>query len=372
MRIAIVTTNFSSLSSTGKVFAPLGLAKRSAEGLQKRGHDVTLFASSDSHSEVKIISGGLPALDNNEKWNETIKKIEKYHEKSEKYIEVVRGNYELFLAGEVSKRADEFDIIQTHSTPRMVQFASLTNTPVVVTSHDPYTHPSGSGAVKTIYEELSKRNKNLYFLSLSNSQRKQAENLPFTGTVYNGIDVGKFQPTFKEGDYLLFVGRLIPGKGAHTAIEVAQKTGEKLKIAGPLTKSYNKYWKEQVEPFLNNEITYEGMLPQEKLIPLYQKAKALLMPIESEESFGLVMAEAMACGTPVIGFNRHSVPEVVKDGKTGFVVESKEEMVSALKKVKSIDRSRCRKEVEERFTTEKMVERYEKAYEKIIKLHQEK
>ncbi len=375
MKIAIIATNFQSLSPKDVIYAPLMITKELAEGLQERGHEVTLFASSDSESKTKISSGNLPSLRKNKEWDKVLKKIEEhahnpyFKKKAVKYAEVLRQNYELFLSAELFKRAGEFDIIQTHSPPQITQLAAFTDTPVAVTSHDPYSYPVESGLTRVIYEELSRRNKNVYFLSLSESQKKQSDRLPFIDTVYNGIDTKKFRFSPENGDYLLFVGRMHPGKGAHTAAQVAKETGEKLKLVGPSHKHRDNYWSEKIEPFLSDKITYEGSLPREELIPLYQNAKALLMPIESEESFGLVMIEAMACGTPVIGFNRYSVPEIVTDKKTGFLVKDKKEMLSAITKIDLLDRANCRSEVEERFTIDKMVERYEKAYEKILKTH---
>ncbi len=378
MKIAIISTNFEPLTPEDVIYAPLSITKSLAEGLEKRGHEVTLFASSDSDSETEIASGDLPSLRKNKTWSTALEKIKThtcdphFGQKATKYTEVLRQNYELLLSAELFKRAGDFDIIQCHSPPQVVQFASLTSTPVVVTSHDPYSYPVQSGLTGLIYQELSRRNDNLYFLSLSDSQRKSAPDLPFTSTVYNGIDTIKFTPRFTEGDYLLFVGRMHAGKGAHIAAEVAKETGEKLKLVGPSHKERDNYFQENIEPLLDKKITYEGVLSQEDLVSLYQNAKALLMPIQEEESFGLVMVEAMACGTPVIGFNRYSVPEVVKDEETGFLVENEKEMIEAVGQIKNLKREDCRKHVEEHFTIEKMVERYEEAYKKIIEDHQKK
>ncbi len=378
MKIAIISTNYQSLPPEEGVYAPLAITSQLADGLTRKGHEVTLFAGSDSISDAKLISGNLPSIKKNKKWREPFKKLNdmiddpQFGEKAVKYREVLRGNYELLLAAELFKRADSFDIIQTHSPARIVQMSSFTDTPVAVTFHNPFDYPMKTGATKVIYEELSKRNKNIYFLSLSDSQKELAPNLPFVSTVYNGIDTTEFTPSPKKKDYLLFVGRIIPRKGAHIAIRVAKKTDKKLKMVGPTYKGREKYWKENIKPHLNEKITYEGFLPQEELIPLYQKAKALLMPITGDESFGLVMIEAMACGTPVIGFNKSSVPEIIVSGKSGFVVEDEEEMVGAVKKIESIDPKNCRKVVEDKFTVSKMVERYEQAYQKIIKLHKNK
>lgn len=378
MKIAIISTNFEPLTPRDVVYAPLMITRKLAEGLTEKNHEVTLFASSDSNSKTKIISGDLPSLKENKEWASVLEKIKTHSsdpyfgKKEVKYTEVLRQNYELLLSTELFKRAGEFDIVQTHSPPQVVQLAGLTDTPVAVTSHDPYSYPAKSGLTGLIYKELSRRNKNIYFLALSESQKKSAPELPFASTVYNGIDKDKFRFKQQPGNYLLFVGRMHAGKGAHTAVQVARDSGEKLKLVGPSHRERDNYFKEKIEPFLDEKITYEGALPQKKLVSLYQNAKALLFPVEEEESFGLVMVEAMACGTPVVAFNKYSVPEIVKDKETGFLVKNKEEMTNAIQKISTINREDCRKHIEKSFTTQKMVERYEKAYEKIIKEHQKK
>ncbi|MBU4141544.1 glycosyltransferase, partial [Patescibacteria group bacterium] len=167
--------------------------------------------------------------------------------------------------------------------------------------------------------------------------------------------------------------RVVPLKGFDLAVKVAQKSGLPLKIAGEILDA--RYWEEKLMPFIGGKISYEGMVSPFKLPLLYQKAKAFIFPLQWEEPFGLVMIEAMACGAPVVAFDRGSVREVIKDGVTGFIVpplnkkgESNiEGMAEAVKKIDKIDRAACRKHVKDNFTLEKMVEKYEKVYEKIVK-----
>ncbi|MEK7603932.1 MAG: glycosyltransferase, partial [Patescibacteria group bacterium] len=161
-----------------------------------------------------------------------------------------------------------------------------------------------------------------------------------------------------------FAGRLEEKKGVFEAIQVAQATNSKLLIAG--SPSEGKYWDEKIAPHLNDKIRYIGLVPYNEIARYFRNAKAFLFPILWEEPFGLVMAEAMAAGTPVIAFNRGSVPEVVVDGKTGFIVKTVEEMAEAIRKIGQIDRRECRKHVEDNFSVEKMVDGYERAFLKIL------
>lgn len=371
MKIAIIATNYHKIPPEKEIYAPLSITERLADGLVERGHDVTLFASSDSTSRAKTV-GHLPELSENQKWGDIFNFFTKktddsqFGEKAVKYKEVLRGNYELLLASEVLKRADQFDIIQTHSTARIVQMVAQSKTPVATTFHNPLSYPMESNLTKVIYEEISKRNKNIYFISLSDSQRKDST-LPFVQTVYNGIDTEKFSFSKGERDYLLFVGRMIPRKGVDVAVRVAQKTGKKLVLAGPIYPTRKKYWEEKIKPHLGKDIVYKGVLSQDDLVALYKNAEALLMPILGEESFGLVMTEAMSCGVPVVGYEKSSLPEVVEDGKTGFLVNSEKELVESIKKIQAIDPLECRKRVERKFSTSAMVDGYEEAYKKIIK-----
>jgi glycosyltransferase involved in cell wall biosynthesis len=165
----------------------------------------------------------------------------------------------------------------------------------------------------------------------------------------------------------LWVGRIIPEKGPGKAIQATLQAEENLTLIGPETD--DKYWHQEIKPFLSEQIKYIGHMPREKLYSYYQNAKALLVPIDWEEPFGLVMVEAMACGTPVIAFRRGSVPEVVVHGKTGFIVDTVSEMADAMKKIHTIDRHACRKHVEENFTLEKMSDNYDRVFKKIVDDH---
>ena len=376
MKVAIFGTNYASTPPDGKqIYAPLNLAWYLTEGLVKKGHKVFLFGSSDSKTSATLISNGLPSFDKNKEWSRALKKlvekenlvIKGKHEFmwATKWKEVLRENYELMLAVKLQEMAQKgmFDVIQFHSPLRVLHFTQSIKIPVFFTMHDPVMHPFGSGTVKTIAESFKKVN----FVSISNAQRKPAPKINWTETIYNGTDTNQFKFSGKEGGYLAFAGRVVPQKGLDIAVRVAQKTNKRLKIAGPINAEYQSYWDKEIKPHLSSKITYEGIIPLNKIQKFYQEAEALLMPIKWAESFGLVMTEAMACGTPVIAFNKGSIPEVIKNNKTGFVVKNEKQIIKAVKKIDTIARQDCREWVEDNFSIENMVNNYEKLYLKTLK-----
>ena len=365
MKIALFATNIYPTPPINEkiVYAPLWLTHYIAEGLKKKGHQVYLFASDDSTSDVNIISDNLPSLSKNKEWNKA------FGNSKANWRMVLRTGYEMQLVAKLVEMAqkDKFDIIQFHSMHFWVYLASLMkNTPLFYSFHDPLNFPKETKAVKLIYKTFhEKKIKNAHFISLSNTQRKPLPNLNYAGTVYNGIDVDRFKFSEKQGSYLAFAGRIIRGKGLDIAIRVAQKTNQTLKIASPVND--HKYWEKEIKPHLGRKIIYKGMLSQKTMVAFYQKAKAFLMPTLLEESFGLVLTEAMSCGTPVIGFNRGAVPEIIAQGKTGFVVHNERGMIQAVKKIDSIKREDCRQRVIENFSLQKMIDGYEKIYLKYAK-----
>jgi glycosyltransferase involved in cell wall biosynthesis len=209
---------------------------------------------------------------------------------------------------------------------------------------------------------------NQFYVSISNNQRKPAPQLPYIGTIYNGVDLDEFTFTKKHQDYLLFVGRIVPEKGAHKAIELAKKTQHKLIIIGPTYPDQLYYFESKIKPHLNDQIKYLGFMDHQQLVKYFQGAKAFLMPISWEEPFGLTMIEAMACGTPVIATRKGSVPEIVAHGKTGFIVDSIKEMIESIAKIDKIDRQQCRNHVLENFSIQTMVQNYIDAYKNVIKI----
>jgi len=257
-----------------------------------------------------------------------------------------------------------FDVIHLmNSRPSALPFCGLVKTPVLFTLHSPFDHPPHTNASKLLYKEYQRfPAPNVNYISISSAQRKPLPKLNYLKTIYNGIDPEVFSFKKDKQDFLFFAGRLIPQKGAHLAIKVAEATKSKLKIAGFKPKDQTQYWQEKIKPHLSDKITYEGMLGAKTLKTYYKNAKAVLVPSLCYESFGLVAAEAMSCGTPVIAFKSGGLKEVVKDKETGFLVKNETEMIKAVERIKEIDPLNCRKRVLENFSTQKMVNEYEKAY----------
>lgn len=365
MRIAMFCSGrFPTPPKEDVIFAPLWVASFLAEEMVKKGHKVTLFGARGSKSKGKVVDLGLPPLE--------------MHPTLPNCVDIRKDRvinfYEQIYISDIYRRAEagEFDVIHIHPVDMAINFAVNSSVPTVFTLHDPI-----SCWRKFIYE-LYPKNKNIHFVSISESQRGPSKKINYIDTIYNGIDVEKYEFDGKGGDYLFEASRIVPLKGFDLAIKIAQNSGMALKIAGEILD--REYWEEKIKPFIGSKISYEGMVSPFNLPLLYRKAKAFIFPLQWEEPFGLVMIEAMACGTPVIAFDRGSVKEVVKDGVTGFVVPplnkkgepNIEGMAEAVRKINSIDRTACRRHVEENFTLEKMVEKYEKVYEKIAKKSKKK
>jgi len=273
------------------------------------------------------------------------------------------SNYTLLNISEALKISDKFDIIHNHASFITYYFEPFIKKPIVHTLHSVL---SAQQKYKQCYRMLKKYKKN-YFVSISNSQRKVPE-LNYVRTVYNGICVNKFPFNASPEDYLIWVGRIKHNKGTAEAIKVAKKLGKKLLLIGKIDYVDEDYYKAKVKPHIDGkQIVYLGEMNRFKSAEYVKNAIALLNPINWREPFGLVMTEAMACGTPVIAFNRGSVPEIVVDNKTGFIVNNIKEMVAAVKKIDKIKRADCRTHVEKKFDAERMVDGYVEVYKKILR-----
>ena len=359
LRIATMVTGYHTTPPPkGLIYAPMDIAIWISEGLIKRGHKVDFYATKGSKINVtRVINNELQPLDRGDNRRyKILKGLDVGNVEKHKILNL----WDQYLIAQMFKQAEKgkYDILHIHPADRALPLAlSHSKVPTVYTLHDPI-YPWRA----EIFRMFSSPNQ--YYVSLSNAQRKPAPDLNYLATIYNGINIDIFPFSLEHDDYLLFVGRLHSKKGVAEAVEVARRTGEKLLIIGP--PETGDYWKKQVAPYLNEKIKYLGYVPYKKLYQYYQKAKATLVPIQWEEPFGLVITESMACGTPVLAFRRGSVPEIVVNDKNGFIVNTVDQMVAAIKKIEQIDRKDCRAHVEEKFAIEHMVDRYEEEFLNLV------
>ena len=315
------------------------------EGLHKLGHQVTLFASGDSKVPCKLVSFYKKGL---------IKSGVSWYDQT----------HNLLNLSEAFKRAGQFDIIHTHVDLWEVFFPQLVKTPCLHTIHNPLYSSSKKDSRLSIFGHFKNNN----YVAISQSQKKLSRaKLNFAATIYNGIRIEEFDFNPRPQEHFIWCARVDKYKGIENAIEIAEKTKIKLILAGRLDPTQKAYFDKKIKPHLGKRISYIGEYQSCEKAGFFGSARALLYPIEWHEPFGLNMAEAMACGTPVIAYNMGSVPELVKDGKTGFVVKNIKEAVSAVKNIDRIKRSDCRKWVEKKFTSQVMVRNYEKLYHRLLK-----
>ena len=311
------------------------IASNIAEGLIKKGIDVTLFATGDS-----LTAGTLEAVCETgyeEDRNQDAKVLECLH------------------ISNVMEKASQFDLIHNNFDFLPLTYSGLIKTPVITTIHG-----FSSSRIIPVYK---KYNDTAHYVSISNADR--SPELQYLATVYNGLDTRDFSFTANADDYLLYFGRIHHDKGTAEAIEIAKKTKRRLLIAGIIQDA--NYYREKVEPFIDNEqIIYVGHAGPDKRKELLGNAAALLHPINFNEPFGMSVAEAMICGTPVIAFNKGSMPELIKDKETGFLVNTVDEAVDSVSQLQLINRESCRDWATAQFSSEKMVNDYYKLYQQIL------
>jgi glycosyltransferase involved in cell wall biosynthesis len=311
-----------------------------ADGLVDAGHEVTLFASGDSRTNAKLAAVFEQAPSS----------------------QIGRSLPELRHALSCFTRAGEFDVINDHAGPLSIALGGLVETPVVHTVHGPLDGDPGA-----VYQDLGHVSPDVGLISISLNQRRPKPDLNWVGNCANALDLQLYPCKPHRGDYLLFLGRMSADKGAHRAIAVAMETGLPLKLAGKKQdRKELEYFEQLVEPHLVGGIEYLGEVSHGQKVELLQNARATLFPIEWEEPFGLVMIEAMACGTPVIATRRGAVPEVIEDGRSGIVVDDYRQMAAALERADALDPLECRRYVEERFGPARMVEDYLAVYERAV------
>jgi len=321
------------------------VVSRLTNELVRRGHDVTLFASGDSQTLARLepLSSRALRLDSDVK-------------------EAIM--YELLESSEVYQRAAEFDIIHSHIGVWSLALAGLTSTPTVHTLHGVFTRDNA---------RVFNYHKTQPYISISNAQRKL--DLNYASTVYNGISLDDFSFVVKpeEPRYLAFLGRFSPEKGPHHAIHIAKQTGLRLKMAGKVDVVDVEFFEKEIKPHIDGkQIEFLGEVNTAEKAELLGNAAITLFPITWEEPFGLVMIESMASGTPVIGMNMGSVPEVIAHGETGFICQSYEEMAQMVPKALELSRHKCREHVANKFSVKQMVDGYEAVYEKIIGVRQQR
>ncbi|OFW65334.1 MAG: hypothetical protein A2Y74_02450 [Actinobacteria bacterium RBG_13_63_9] len=314
--------------------------------LVRLGHEVVLFASGDSL---------------------TLAALRSVYPRSLRTADGIENGtpYDWVHAAASIAAAAEFDIIHNHAGEPVMALAGLTDAPMLTTMHCLITPDT-----KFVWEHY-----NGHYSTVSRAQAKTVppmERPRYAGAVYNAVDADSFRFSASKDDYLLCLNRVAPEKGTHLAIEAARKAGRKLIIAGKVDRADREYYETMVRPLLDGrDIQFIGEADHRTRRELYAKAACLLVPICWEEPFGLVMAEAMASGTPVIAFARGAAPELILDGETGFLVHDVESMVAALDKIDTIEPTRCRQHVEANFDVPVMVEGYLRLYREIVSAHAE-
>lgn len=310
------------------------------EELVQRGHNVTLFASGDSITSAKLSSIFPRAL-------------------REANVKDLYGANHLTLLniGTAYDRQGEFEVIHDHTGPLALPTANLATTPTLITMHGPFT-PEVRKLLRTL--------RNPGITTISNSQGFAAADINHLGTVYNGLNMEHYPFSATPGDYLLFVGRICMEKGAHFAVTVAQELDMPLIMAAKVDSVDRGYFQSFIEPWLSDRIQWVGEVDEEKRNELMAGARCFLHPVTWREPFGLTLIEAQACGSPVVAFNKGSIPEIVEHGVTGFVVEDIEEMVDAVSKIETINRAACRERALSRFSAKTMTDGYEAAYLKMM------
>ncbi len=311
------------------------------EELVELGHDVTLFASGDSATSARLQACVPSAL----RLDDSVSDVIPHH---------------LLLLDRVWRAASRFDILHFHIDYLHFPLFRPISDRVVTTLHG----RQDLADLKPVYREFAE----MKLVSISNNQRKPLPDANFVATIPHGLPLDLLRPTFApRGGYLAFLGRITPEKGPDRAIEIAKAAHMPLKIAAKVDAADADYHREHIEPLLaGSDVEFIGEIGDDKKSEFLGNAAALLFPIDWPEPFGLVMIEAMACGTPVIAFNCGSVPEIIEDGVTGYVVRSVEQALEKLPQALALDRKRIRAEFERRFSARRMAQDYVALYRSIL------
>ena len=337
------------------------VASNLTEALVRLGHEVTLFAAGGSRTTAKLVTTVDHAL---ETWPDAERSRPRALDPTTGLLEGppdARVLEELHIGACMNRAAaGEFDVVHSHLHVHALPFGRLIPVPLVSTLH-------GSAWVRASHPML-RAYKDLPFVSLCDAERQFLPELNYVASVCNGIRLEDFPFEPEKDDYLLFAGRLAPEKGAAESVELARRTGRRLLIAGMIEPQYQDYFDTRVKPHIDGkQIEYLGLLSQAELAPVYHKAAAVLFLISWIEPCGLVALEAQASGTPLIATRFGALPEIIVDGKTGFVVDSLDQAVDALERLHTIRPADCRQNAETRFGTEPMAKGYEAVYQSLIR-----
>ncbi|MBD2113888.1 MULTISPECIES: glycosyltransferase family 4 protein [Cyanophyceae] len=341
MRIAQVTPLWNRASPLDDG-GPEMVASLLTEELVRRGHQVTLFASGDSQTQARLVPGCYRAL------------------RPLGLLPLEYARYEQRQLENVFQSARDFDIIHSHVDAVALPYAHLSPTPVVHTLHGLLTP-----AFENIFNQYRRQN----LVTVSRSQQRPEIGLNYVAAIHNAIAIDQFDfhPLPQEPPYLAFLGRMSEEKGPHLAIEIAKRSGWRLKMAGKIDFENQGFFEHCVAPLIDGEqIEFLGKVSQPQKKALIGHATATLFPITWPEPFGLVMTESMASGTPVIAAAMGSAPEVVVDGKTGFLCHSTDDCVEAVTQVHRLSRRACREHVAVNFNIERMVDGYEAIYHQLV------
>ncbi len=307
--------------------------------LNRRGHYVELFASGDSKVDCAL-QAVLPIASQDDPHSTFY--LEKEYE--------AQNTYNLY------RQAERFDIIHAHWTTLAPYFSASTKTPTLIT----YAYME-----KELHEYYKKHFPHCFPVCVSHAQAKMLGDASIP-VVYNGVDLNEIGFNDKPEDFLMIVGRMTPGKGIAEAIRIAKKARAKLLVVGHVTTHLpwsEEYFVKEVKPHIDGDhIRYIERLAYHDIVKMMGRAKGFLFPLQWDEPFGMVVIEAMAAGTPVMAYGRGSMPELIKHGETGFLVESEDEMVEMTLRLGTLERARCRSWIEERFSIDEMVGSYERLY----------
>jgi glycosyltransferase involved in cell wall biosynthesis len=311
------------------------------EELVNQGHDVTLFASGDSITSARLVPGSERSL------------------RLDEHVVDPLAHHFVLLA-EVFARADQFDILHFHIDYLHYPFSQRQkHWRHVTTLHGSLDLPD--------LQPLYKKFKRMPLVSISDAQRLPLSLANWLGTVHHGLPLNLYTPREEPGEYLVFLGRVSEQKRVDRAIEIAKRTGMPLKIAAKVDAADRKYFTKTIRPLLDDPLVeWIGEVDESGKQALLGNAYALLFPIDWPEPFGLVLIEAMACGTPAIAYRCGSVPELLEDGVTGFIVDDLNAAVEAVGKVRRIDRALCRRRFEERFSATRMAQSYLEIYNRVL------